>query len=132
MKTNLDKFFKNSKDLESQGIWMDISEGVGFLVKRFGGYNSEPIKKAMAKYYKPYAKQIEMGTLSQEKSAEIMFRVFVEACVINWQGIEIDGEKKPFSVDDCVKLFCQLPELGDAVVQYSSDSKSYREELGNS
>lgn len=132
MKTNLDKFFKNSESLEANGIWFNVSDETGFLCRRFGGYNSEKIKKSLAKHYKPYARQIELGTFPREKQMEIMFRVFVESCVIDWKGVEIDGKQESFSVDACVKLFCSLPDLGDAVVEYASKSESFREDLGNS
>jgi hypothetical protein len=132
MKSNLDKFFKNSAELEENGVWFDVSDGVGFLCRRFGGYNSEKVKKSLAKHYKPYAKQIELGTFPREKQLEIMFRVFVESCVIDWKGVEIDGKQEPFSVEACVKLFCSLPDLGDTIVEHASKSDVFREDLGNS
>ena len=132
MKSNLDKLFKNDEALEENGIWFDISDATGFLVRRFGGFNSPKIKVAMAKYYKPYARQVDAGTLDQKKEKEIMTRVFVESCIIGWRGIEIQGEEKPFDVDTAVELLSGLPELADTLIAYSSDSKNYREDLGNS
>jgi hypothetical protein len=131
MKTNLDKAFKNNDGLEKDGIWMEISEGVGFLVGRFGGFNSPKIKTALAKHYKPYARQVENGTLSSEKEREISTKVFVESCVIGWKGIEIDGKIAEFSKEAAIQLLTSLPELNDALVQYATDTKNYREDLGN-
>lgn len=132
MKTNLDKVFKNDSKSENDGIWFNVNEQTGFLVRRFGGFNSPKIKPALAKYYKPYARQVEAGTLSAEKENEIITRVFVEACLIDWRGVEIDGKETPFEKELAVKFFCSLPELAETIIGYSQDSKNYREDLGNS
>lgn len=132
MQSNLDKFFKNDENLESGGIWMEVDEGVKFLVKRFGGFNSSQVKSALAKHYKPYARQVELGTLPLKKEREIQNRVFVESCLLDWKGIVLDGKEAPFNKEDAVKLLTQLPELSDALVTYASDAKNYKEDLGNS
>lgn len=132
MQSNLDKLFKNDKNSESGGIWMEVSEEIKFLVKRFGGFNSQPVKMALAKYYKPYARQVETGTLSADKEREIQNRVFVESCMLDWKGVQIDGQEVPFSKEEAVKLLNSLPELADTLVNYANDPKNYREDLGNS
>jgi hypothetical protein len=131
MKTNLDSLFKTDENLEKSGIWFELSETVGFLIKRFGGLNSPKVKMEMAKFYKPYARQIESGTMDPVKEKEIMLKVFVNACVLDWKGIEIDGAITPYSADACVKLLSGLPDLAETLISYSSDSKNYREDVGN-
>lgn len=132
MKTNLDEFFKTDETMESEGIWCLLREGVGFRIKRFGGHNSTPVKKALAKYYKPFAHQVEKGTLDPKKEREIFTRVFVEACITDWKGIEIDGEAKPFSNADCVKLLVKFPDLYEVLEKFALDMTNYKEDLGNS
>lgn len=132
MKTNLDKLFKNDESREKEGVWFQLSDEVGFLIKRFGGNNHPSVKAAIAKHHKPYSRQIEMGTLSDKKSAEIMTRVFVESCITDWKGIEIDGEVKQFDKELCIKFLIGLPELADTLLAYASDTGNYRESLGNS
>jgi hypothetical protein len=132
MKTNLDTLFKTSDSMETSGIWMTISDDVGFLVKRFGGYNSPKVKAATAKYYKPYARLIENGTLAMEKEKEIMTKIFVESSLMDWKGVEIDGKLTPFSKEVAVEFLLSLPELAESLISYASDSKNYKEDLGNS
>lgn len=132
MKSNLDKFYKNNEKLEAEGIQMEIADGVWFNVKRFGGFNEASVKAALARYYKPYARQIENKTLDPVKEKEIMIRVFVEACVTGWNGIEIDGKDTAFDPELAVKFLTGLPELADSLIAYATDSKNYREDLGNS
>lgn len=131
MKTNLDYLFKTNKNLESEGIWHEVSDGVSFKIKRLGGANAVHIKKVFATHHKPYARQIEKGLLDEDKSLEIMARVFVEACLVDWKGIEIDGQEAKFDKDLAVDFLKSLPELLDSLFEYAQDSDNYREDLGN-
>ena len=132
MKTNLDKFFKTDSDLERDGVWFEISDDIGFLIRRFGGKNSDRVKLALAKYHKPYTRQIEKGTLDPQKETELMTKAFVESCMIDWKGVEIDGESVPFSQETAFKFFLELPELLSELFNHANDVNSYKEELGNS
>lgn len=131
MKTNIDKFFKNDTALETEGIWFELSDEIGFKVRRFGGANSTKVKASLAKHYKPFAKQVESGTMDPEKEKEIMVKVFVESCLLDWKGVEIDGVVTPMAHEIAIKFFLGLPELMDTLLSYAQDSKNYREELGN-
>lgn len=131
MKSNLDALFKTDTNLETDGVWFSISDDTKFLVRRFGGSNGERLKKAMAKHYKPYARQVENGTISTEKDQEISIKVFIETCMVDWKGVEIDGEEAPFNSSTALELFTKLPELFKTLWNYSQAVDSYREDLGN-
>lgn len=130
--SNLDSLFKNNEEFEKEGIWFSVSDTAAFRVRRFGGYNSHKVKAAMARHYKPYARMIELGTLGDEKERDIMLRVFIESSIVGWRGIQIDGKDEEFSIDAAFKLLKNLPDLADSILAYASESKNYREELGNS
>lgn len=131
MKTNLDKFFKTSDHFEKNGVWFEIEEGVGFLLRPFKPSNPR-IKEALAHHYKPYARQVEMGTLGQEKQLEIQTKVFIDVCLVEWKGIEIDGKLAELTKENALKFFLALPDLLDTLWKYASDFNNYKEELGNS
>lgn len=135
MKTNLDSLYKTNKEDEKKGIWFMIGaeDGPGFLLKRFGGHNSVEIKKLMNTKFKPYARQIEKKTLSDEKEKSIMTELFIECALLDWKNIEVNGEKDiPFTKDVALELLIGLPELVEELTAYSSDADNYREDLGNS
>lgn len=132
IKSNLDNIFKTDKKQESEGIWFEIQDGIKFKVKRFGGMNNPGAKAALAKYHKPYAAVIASGTLPEEKNLEISVKVFIEACMLDWEGVEIDGKKVEFSFNNAVALLVSLPELAQALIQHASDKDNYKVELGNS
>lgn len=132
MKTNLDSLFKTSTKHESEGIWLDISEHTGFHVRRFGGTANTKIKQAHAKHYKPFARMIENDSMPESEQRKVLIKLFIDASMIGWRGIEIDGVETPYSPEAALKLFESLPELFDAVQKYASDFQNYKEDLGNS
>lgn len=132
MKTNLDKFFKTNEDLEKNGVWFDLSDTIGFLVKPMRASNPN-VKAAWAKYYKPHARAIELGTFDDtKKGQEIQAKIFVEACMVDWKGVEIDGVETEYSRDVAIKFFLELPDLFRTLWDHCQDFKNYQEEVGNS
>lgn len=132
MKTNLDGLYKTSSNFETDGIWMNISDDVAFKVRRFGGKNSDKVKRALATYHKPFARQIEKGLLDTDKESELVTRAFVESCVVDWQGVVIDGEEKDFSTDLAVSFFKELPDLLEEIMAQAQVADNYKEDVGNS
>lgn len=131
MKTNLDQFFKVDDQASKDGVWFEISDTTKFLVKPFSKSNPQ-IKKVMERHFKPYARQIDMGTLAQSKIDEIQRKIFVEACLLDWKGVEIDGAPVEFSKEKAMELFACLPDLEDTLMRHAEDKSNYREIVGNS
>lgn len=131
MKTNLDKFFKTNDELEANGVWFEISSDTAFLLRPFKASNPS-VKAAMAQLYKPYSRQIEMGTLDDAKALEINVKIFVRACLVTWRGVEIDGVEAECTPETAIKFFKALPDLFITLWNHTQDFKNYREEVGNS
>ena len=85
----------------------------------------------MVKYYKPVAKLIERNLLDDAKERKIIAKAFVKSCIMDWEGVEIEGELKLFDFDLAVELLSGLPELLDTLMEYSQAAENYREEVGN-
>lgn len=132
MKTNLDKLFKTSSTLERDGVDFALDEKTSFRVRRFNSQNHR-VKAAMASYYKPYARQVELGTLPQEKSTEITMKLFIDVCLVSWEGVEDENEQPiECNKENALKLFKSLPDLFEALWKYANDFENYKEDLGNS
>lgn len=137
MKSNLHAAYETNSDFELNGIDLVVSDGVSFRVKRFGGKNAAQVKKLSAKYYSPYAKAIENKTLPESKEREIYVKIFVESCVVGWNGVKDDeGKDIEFSLSNAFDLLIGLPELFDTIVSHASSVANFRKEelevLGNS
>lgn len=131
MKSNLEKLFKTDKTLESEGVDFAVDDKTSFRVRHFTPSNPR-VKSAMAAYYKPYARQIDLGTLDQNKSDEIQVKIFIDTCLVSWEGVELDGQPLEFSKENAITLFKSLPALFDVLWKYANDFQNYREDLGNS
>lgn len=131
MESNLKKKFGMDANLEKNGIWVDVDTDVSFLIRRFGGDNHIKLKEAHAKYMKPHARLIELGSIPRKTMLEIEAKVFIDACLVDWKGVEFGGEVKPFSKELALELFIELPELLATLVACSQDKDNYRLDLGN-
>lgn len=132
MKTNLDKLFKTDATLERDGVDFALDDKTSFRVRRFNSQNPR-VKAAMASYYKPYARQVELGTLPQEKSSEITMKLFIDVCLASWEGVEDEkGNPIECNKDNALKLFKALPDLFETLWKYANDFANYKEDLGNS
>lgn len=137
MKTNLDKVFKTSTDKEKEGIWFPVNDEVSFRIRRMFGSNARRNAEISSKYYGPYASQIKLKTLSEEKQDELALKIFIESTIIDWKGIKTEdenGEEKdfPFTMENAVQLFESMPDLREAIMEASMDAKNFKEDLGNS
>ena len=135
MKTNLSKIYSTNKDVEKNGKWFDIAEGVSFKMKRFGGANSLKISEVKARYFKPYARQLERNTLDKEIQQELFIKVFVDTCMCDWKGLEDEQGKIEYSRDNAIELFKETPDLFDEVLELSmamGEFKEGNEDLGKS
>lgn len=131
MQTNLDKLFKTSKTLENEGVDFAIDDKISFKLRHFSATNPR-VKAAMAAYYKPYARQVEMGTLDEKKSQEINILLFIDVCLVSWNGVELDGKEAECNKANATALFKELPQLFDTLWKHCNDFQNYREDLGNS
>jgi hypothetical protein len=132
MKTNLDGRFKTNKEDEKNGKWFDLDqEGTqGFCLRPMKASNPRT-KAAMAAHYKPYARLIEIDALEPAKAREISVKIFIQICLVDWKGIEIDGEPAKCEPEAAFKLFMELPDLFDTLEKYANDFSNWKEDLGN-
>lgn len=136
MKTNLDSMFKTDAQLESDGVWFDVTKEISFKLRRMGGNNTNRAKQAFTKYCKPYVRLIENDTLPQADMHAINVKVFIDTCLVEWQGIKDEaGNEIVLTFDNALALLIRLPELFNTLSKYVNGFDSFREEredLGNS
>lgn len=141
METNLDQLFKTDSTLEQDGVDFVIVpedkskippvEEVSFRLRRFNSRNPR-VKAAMASYYKPYSRQVEMGTLPVEKSEEITQKLFIDVCLVSWTGVKEKGVDLECNKANALALFKRLPDMFEALWTYANNFENFKEDLGNS
>lgn len=133
MKTNLDSLFKTDKTAEQSGEWYSVAPGVRFLLARLGGANAEKLKKVHSFHFKPLARRLRSGEMTQDEEHNALAKVFVEAVLLDWEGLtDMDGSELPFTKENAVEILTELPELLGQLSAFSEDVDNYKGDLGNS
>jgi len=128
-KVNLYTAFATNKDVEQDGVIVKYGDGISFRIARAGGSNSA-FSKRYEVLMRPYRRLVQAGQMDTEVQADIMRQLYAETVVRSWEGVtDRDGNALQFSVDNCKKVFADLPDLFDDIVSHSMNASLYREEL---
>lgn len=109
--------FGTDSALETNGIRLDYG-GFYFDVRRAGGSNKRFAKVLEAKM-RPHRRAIQAETIKDETANRIVAEAFAEAVFLGWGCDEFgegkmpgkDGAPLDFSVENCVRLMLDLPDL---------------------
>ncbi len=128
------KQFETDRVVEKTGIVLDYgvnSKKQPFQIRiaRAGGAN-ERYSKLLELRTKPYRRQIQNETLDNAVAEKITKEVYAQTVVLGWNGVEDrDGNDMPFTQENCVKLFTDLPDLWSDVQSQSTRASLFRAEI---
>jgi hypothetical protein len=131
---SLRKKFKTDAKSETEGIWLDYGDGQQIKVARAGRTN-KAFQAAGQKFLRKYRQQFKHGIIPQEVQEKIAYESYAKCIVLDWKGVRAEdigdkGRKEvPFSFENCVKLFKNLPDLFDDVQAQAQDQKLFLEEV---
>lgn len=126
--SNLYALYETDGNYETNGIDLEVAEGVRFRVARAGGSNKK-YQQVLSKLIKPYQRQFENGTLDEGKAGEIMQQAFIRGCLLGWQGVtDRNGEPMEFNEGNALKLFGDLPDLFEQLQEQAKKVSNYRSE----
>ncbi|HOK44370.1 MAG TPA: hypothetical protein PLK67_00460 [Bryobacteraceae bacterium] len=120
--------FQTDKTLEKEGIILDYGD---FKIKiaRAGGANVA-FQKALASKIRPYKRQIDAGTIPDDVAEKLLLDVYAESVVLGWEGVTDEkGKPLPFSKENVVKLFSDLPDLFRDVQNQAAAISNFRAEV---
>lgn len=128
--------FSSDTELEKRGIVLDFGNGEWVRIARMGGGNKKFVQ-LFESLMKPYRRAFELGTMDDDKAAEIMHEAFAKAIVLEWNITGKDGKPIEFNVENCKQLFEELPEFfatikAEAENRANFNRKAQEEESGNS
>lgn len=141
---SLYKQFKTDNDLEKSGIVLEYGENshgkpIGIRIGRAGGGNLA-YQRLLEARVKPYRRQIQNETIENALVEKLMREVYAETVVIGWENVEfpvLDAagndtgktEELPYTVENCVRLFNDLPELYRDIQEQSQRAALFRAEV---
>lgn len=121
--------FGTDKKAEQEGIVLDYGDGMEIRIARAGGSNTK-FEKAVQQRMRKYGLQAKHDLLEPEQQREIFRDVLAETVVLGWDGMyDRDGEEIPFSKENCIQLFKDLPDLFDDVLEQSRKSSLFKQSL---
>lgn len=131
---SLYKQFKTDNTLERNGIVLEYGNNadgnpISIRIARAGGANSQ-YTRLMEARVKPYRRQIQNETIEKTMVEKMLREVYAETIVLGWENVTDEtGEELPFTVQNCIKLFEDLPDLFQDIQDQSQRAALFREEV---
>ena len=131
---SLYKQFATNTDKEIEGIEVQMTEAENedgsiptFVVSRMGKSNKR-YSKALEAATRPYRRQIELGTMNNDKAEEIFMGVFVDTVLKGWKNVRDEsGAELPYNKQSATKLFKDLPEVYERLQEEAKLSANFRD-----
>jgi len=137
---SLSKQFKTDVENEVRGVEFQFGENEdksipSFNLSRMGKSNKRYTKMLDLKT-KPHRRQMELGTMPPELAESIFMEIFAKTIMNGWSNIclsdvtgnEDDTGFAPFTPENAMSLFANLPELYDDLQEKAKSAANYREE----
>jgi hypothetical protein len=131
--TNLNNLYSKDKVLEQEGKWFEVGNDVKFKIKRMGGSHATEVNRIRAKIIRPHVRLIEKNLLDKDIEKGLYVKVFIEACLVDWEGL-LDGNDQeiPYTREFAQQFLKDTPDLFDYLVDLANEGDSYKEDLGKS
>lgn len=98
-----------------------------FIVARQHRSN-KPYRKAAEAAMRPYRRQIELKTLSDDTAEAVLMDVFITTLLKGWKNVQDEkGREIEFSPEAAKELFVALPDLYDELQNAANDAALFRE-----
>ena len=122
----------NAKEIEGVPVkYAPNADGTipTFYLSRMGKANKK-YSKALDKATKPYARQMQLGTLAEETAEDLFRGVFVKTVLKGWENVRgKDGLELEFTPENAADLFKKLPDLYDDLQEKARSAALFREEV---
>lgn len=132
--------FETNKSKESDGVAIVFgqnSDGTNptFIISRMSRANQK-YTKTLEAVTRPYRRQMDLGTLSNDIAEKLFLEVFVKTILKDWQNISLsdvtgnadDEGYAPFTIENATKLMTALPELYDDLQAQAKSAALFKDE----
>lgn len=137
----LRKTFKTDAAKELEGVEVVVAvndhngEPISITISRMSRSNKR-YTKALEKATTPHSAAIANESLDNELGNKILREVFVDTVLLGWKnlpkseltGVETDTDELPFSRENALALFEEMPDLYDDWEGRAKKASNFREE----
>lgn len=136
--------FQTDKNVEKDGVVLEYGKTadgrvISIRIARAGGANSR-YSKLLEAATKPYRRQLQNETMDNDVAEGITQKVYAQAVILGWENVEfpiLDENGKPtgkfeeakFTVDNCIKLFKDLPDLWNDIQNQATRAALFRQDI---
>jgi hypothetical protein len=121
--------FKNSEQHEKEGVWLDLGDAGRFKLARAGGSNKK-FARLLSKTFRPYRRRLQTDTVENEEVQDLLIKTYAKTIVIAWEGVtDEDGNEMQFTVENCIKLFKDLPDLFSEIHEAATEAEMFRAQI---
>jgi hypothetical protein len=119
------KTFETDLDAEVNGETIQLTDEIWVSVARSQNTNH---RKALELLTRKHRAQIQNGTIAPEVLEEIANRAASETLLLDWGGIDVDGKKLPYSIENAYKLLSdpRLKDFREQVFLIASEAATFR------
>jgi hypothetical protein len=115
--------YKTDKNAEVNGVWIEVDDGVEWLIARL---NNERAREMRRKLEKPYR---SFQSIPDKVSEEILRKVIASTVLLDWKGMTDDnGKAIPYSAEKAEELLKDLPDLLTDVANASMARETFQTE----
>jgi hypothetical protein len=117
--------FKTDASAETDGIELNFGELGKFNIARAGGSNRR-YEAAVRKRIAPHQSALSLGVLQDSVARALLIECYADAVVLGWSDVCDElGSPIPFSRENCIKLFTDLPDLFALIQQRAQDHSNF-------
>jgi hypothetical protein len=115
---DLSKTFATNADAENNGVWYDLDATSRVRVARDGNPRHQRVLREITA---PYRVQIARNTIDPDVVARLNIEAMARAVLLDWAGIEDEGQPVPYSQDAAKALLTKYPEFRKTIKSLSED-----------
>ena len=120
---DLHKRYGTDKNLEENGVWVELGDGGEILVART---NNPAFSRFVRQRLKPYANQIPRKNLDREVQDRITLEGLAKYVLLDWKGIVIDGKTIKYSSEKALELLKKYPDFQEDVLDAAGSIETFR------
>ncbi len=105
-----------------------VNEDYFGVTLRIGRSNAPEFLSKLRRLTKPYKRQIDNGSLTDDKSREMFCEAMAGTVLLGWSGLEVDGKPVPYTEATAKELLINDPDCREFVSQIAGSLDRFLED----
>jgi hypothetical protein len=121
------KTFRTDNEKEQDGTWVDLGDGVARL--KIARMNNPRYREAQQRKLQRYKMAARSKVVPDDVWEGILNELIAETILVDWEGITMDGDSYPYSIDHAKQALTDLKDFREMVLGFADDIANFKEEL---